>query len=96
LIAVAIGMISPGPVVITATFVGTWSPGSGGSRRYRRHLSALLSSDSDSRADFETSPRQQECSRIRQRCLCAAIGTILGERAIGRIAIGDWLTVLLA
>jgi chromate transporter len=56
LVAVAMGMISPGPVVITATFVGYLVAGFWG-----------------------------------------AIGTILGACVLlGRIAIGDWLTVLVA
>ena len=51
LIAVAIGMISPGPVVITATFVGYLVAGFWGSLVLdHRHLPAVVPARADRRA----------------------------------------------
>jgi chromate transporter len=97
LIAVAVGMISPGPVVITATFVGYLVAGFWG---------ALVSTIGIFLPSFifilvvapilarhGANPNVQGFVR---GAYAAAIGTILGACILlGRIAIGDWLTVLI-
>jgi chromate transporter len=98
LVAVAIGMLSPGPVVITATFVGYLVAGFWGS---------LISTVGIFLPSFllilvvapillrhRSSPNVQGFVK---GAFAAAIGTILGATVLlGKIAIGDWLTVLVA
>ena len=98
LIAVAVGMISPGPVVITATFVGYLVAGFWGSLIstvgiflpsfvFILVVAPLL-------ARHGKNPNVQGFVR---GAYGAAIGTILGACILlGRIAIGDWLTALIA
>jgi chromate transporter len=98
LVAVAIGMISPGPVVITATFVGYLVASFWG---------ALVSTVGIFLPSFllvllvapvlvrhRANPNVQGFVK---GAYAAAIGTILGAAVLlGRIAIGDWLTALIA
>ncbi|WP_143199702.1 chromate efflux transporter [Bradyrhizobium sp. NAS80.1] len=95
LIAVAIGMISPGPVVITATFVGYLVAGFWGS---------LISTVGIFLPSFllvlivaPILARHRGNANVQgfvRGAYAAAIGTILGACVLlGKIAIGDWLTV---
>ena len=97
LIAVAVGMISPGPVVITATFVGYLVAGFWGS---------LVSTAGIFFPSFilvlVVAPllaRHRENPNVQgfvHGAYAAAIGTILGACILlGWIAIGDWLTALI-
>jgi chromate transporter len=95
LIAVAIGMISPGPVVITATFVGYLVAGFWGSLVSTigiflpSFLLVLIAAPLLAR--HRGNPNVQGFVK---GAYAAAIGTILGACILlGRIAIGDWLTV---
>src|SRR5438309_7290791 len=98
LVAVAIGMLSPGPVVITATFVGYLVAGFWGSLISTAGLflpSFLLV--------LVVAPmliRHRGNPNVRgfvKGAYAAAIGTILGAAVLlGRIAIGDWLTAMIA
>ena len=97
LIAVAVGMISPGPVVITATFVGYlvagfwWSLVSTVGIFLPSFLLVLVVAPLLAR--HRSNPNIQGFVR---GVYAAAIGTILGASfLLGRIAIGDWLTVLI-
>jgi chromate transporter len=97
LIAVAIGMISPGPVVITATFVGYLVAGFWGSVVSTigiflpSFLLVLIAAPLLAR--HRSNPNVQGFVK---GAYAAAIGTILGACILlGRIAIGDWLTVLI-
>src|SRR2546422_2996280 len=98
LVAVAMGMLSPGPVVITATFVGYLVAGVWGS---------LISTAGIFLPSFLlvllVAPmliRHRENPNVRgfvKGAYAAAIGTILGAAVLlGRIAIGDWLTAMIA
>lgn len=98
LVAVAIGMMSPGPVVITATFVGYLVAGFWGS---------LLSTIGIFLPSFLliliVAPimlKHRKNPNVRgfvKGAFAAAIGTILGASVLlGKIAIGDWLTALIA
>ena len=97
LIAVAIGMISPGPVVITATFVGYLVAGFWGSVVSTigiflpSFLLVLIVAPLLSR--HRGNPNVQGFVK---GAYAAAIGTILGACILlGKIAIGDWLTALI-
>jgi chromate transporter len=97
LIAVAIGMISPGPVVITATFVGYIVAGFWGSLASTvgiflpSFLFVLIAAPLLAR--HRANPNVQGFVK---GAYGAAIGTILGACILlGRIAIGDWLTALI-
>ena len=97
LIAVAIGMISPGPVVITATFVGYLVAGFWGSLVSTigiflpSFLLVLIAAPL--LAWHRDNPNVQGFVK---GAYAAAIGTILGACILlGRIAIGDWLTALI-
>jgi len=98
LVAVAMGMMSPGPVVITATFVGYLVAGFWGSLIATigiflpSFLLVLIVAPVLVR--YRTNPNVQGFIR---GAYAAAIGTILGACVLlGRIAIGDWLTALVA
>lgn len=97
LIAVAIGMISPGPVVITATFVGYLVAGFWGS--FTATIGIFLPSffyiliAAPLLLRHRGNPNVQGFVR---GAYAAAIGTILGACILlSRIAIGDWLTALI-
>jgi chromate transporter len=98
LVAVAIGMISPGPVVITATFVGYLVAGFWGATVATvgiflpSFLFVLIV------APILVRHRAQPDVRgFVKGAYAAAIGTILGAAVLlGRIAIGDWLTAVIA
>jgi chromate transporter len=97
LIAVAVGMISPGPVVITATFVGYLVAGFWGSLASTvgiflpSFLIVLIAAPIVAR--HRANPNLQGFIK---GAYAAAIGTILGACVLlGKIAIGDWLTALI-
>jgi chromate transporter len=96
LIAVAVGMISPGPVVITATFVGYLVAGFWGSLVSTVGIFLpsfiLVLVAAPLLAKYRANPNVQGFVK---GAYAAAIGTILGACILlGRIAIGDWLTLL--
>jgi chromate transporter len=95
LIAVAIGMISPGPVVITATFVGYLVAGFWGSLVstigifFPSFLLILIAAPLLARHRGNANVQG-----FVKGAYAAAIGTILGACVLlGRIAIGDWVTI---
>ena len=97
LIAVAIGMISPGPVVITATFVGYLVAGFWGSEVSTvgiflpSFLLVLIVAPILARHRANTNVQG-----FVKGAYAAAIGTIMGACILlGRVAVGDWLTVLI-
>jgi chromate transporter len=98
LIAVAIGMISPGPVVITATFVGYLVAGFWGAAVSTigiflpSFLFVLIA------APILTRHRAQpDVQGFVKGAYAAAIGTILGASILlAKVAIGDWLTFAVA
>lgn len=97
LIAVAIGMISPGPVVITATFVGYLVAGFWGSLVSTvgiflpSFLLVLIAAPLLARHRSD-----KNVQGFVKGAYAAAIGTILGACVLlGKIAIGDWLTALI-
>ena len=97
LIAVAIGMISPGPVVITATFVGYLVAGFWGSLVSTIGIFLpsfiLVLVAAPILARHRGNPNVQGFVK---GAYAAAIGTILGACILlGQIAIGDWLTILI-
>jgi len=97
LIAVAVGMISPGPVVITATFVGYLVAGFWGSLVSTIGIFLpsfiLVLVAAPLLAKYRANPNVQGFVK---GAYAAAIGTILGACILlGRIAIGDWLTALI-
>jgi chromate transporter len=98
LVAVAVGMVSPGPVVITATFVGYLVAGFWG---------ALTATVGIFLPSFlfvlVVAPLLQRhrgnlaVAGFVKGAYAAAIGTIAGASILlGKIAIGDWLTALIA
>jgi len=98
LVAVAMGMISPGPVVITATFVGYLVAGFWGAVVATigiflpSFLLVLIVAPILMR--YRANPNVQGFIK---GAYAAAIGTILGACVLlGKIAIGDWLTALVA
>jgi chromate transporter len=98
LVAVAMGMISPGPVVITATFVGYLVAGFWGALVATigiflpSFLLVLIVAPILMR--YRANPNVQGFIK---GAYAAAIGTILGACVLlGKIAIGDWLTALVA
>jgi chromate transporter len=107
LVAVAIGMISPGPVVITATFVGYLVAARLGGSLLEGFWGSLVSTIGIFLPSFllilivapilvryRANPNIQGFIK---GAYAAAIGTILGACVLlGRIAIGDWLTALIA
>ena len=97
LIAVAVGMISPGPVVITATFVGYLVAGFWGS--VVSTVGIFFPSFILVLVVAPLLARHRENPNVQgfvHGAYAAAIGTILGACILlGRIAIGDWLTALI-
>ena len=98
LIAVAVGMLSPGPVVITATFVGYLVAGFWGS--LVSTVAIFLPSFMLILVVAPILVRHRGNANVQgfvKGAYAAAIGTILGACVLlGKIAIGDWLTVLIA
>lgn len=97
LVAVAVGMMSPGPVVITATFVGYLVAGFAGALLATvgiflpSFLLVLIVAPLVAR--HRANPNVQGFIK---GAYAAAIGTILGACVLlGRIAIGDWLTIVI-
>jgi chromate transporter len=97
LIAVAVGMISPGPVVITATFVGYLVAGFWGS--LASTVGIFLPSFLIVLVAAPIVARHRTNANLQgfiKGAYAAAIGTILGACfLLGEIAIGDWLTALI-
>jgi chromate transporter len=97
LIAVAVGMISPGPVVITATFVGYLVAGFWGS--LVSTIGIFLPSFLLVLIVAPLLARHRGNANVQgfvKGAYGAAIGTILGACILlGKIAIGDWLTILI-
>jgi chromate transporter len=98
LIAVAIGMISPGPVVITATFLGYLVGGFWGS--LAATIGIFLPSFLLVLIAAPLLARYRKSTYVQgfiKGTYAAAIGTILGACVLlGKIAIGDWLTILIS
>ena len=98
LVAVAMGMLSPGPVVITATFVGYLVAGIWGS--VLSTIGIFLPSFLLVLTVAPMLIRHRENPNIQgfvKGAYAAAIGTIVGAGVLlGRVAIGDWLTALVA
>jgi chromate transporter len=98
LIAVAIGMMSPGPVVITATFVGFLVAGFWGS--LVSTIGIFLPSFLFLLMIAPILQRHRENANAQgfiKGTYGAAIGTILGASVLlGKVAIGDGLTALIA
>jgi chromate transporter len=97
LVAVAIGMLSPGPVVITATFVGYLVAGFWGS--LVSTIGIFLPSFILILVVAPILIRHRANTNVQgfvKGAYAAAIGTIVGASfLLGRIAIGDWLTALI-
>jgi chromate transporter len=96
LVAIAVGMISPGPVVITATFVGYLVAGFWGSLAATVGIFlpsfVLVLVAAPILARHRGNPNVQGFIK---GAYGAAIGTILGACVLlGRMAVGDWFTVL--
>jgi chromate transporter len=97
LVAVAMGMLSPGPVVITATFVGYLVAGFWGS--VVSTIGIFLPSFLLVVIVAPILIRHRENPNIQgfvKGAYAAAIGTIVGAGVLlARIAVGDWLTALI-
>src|SRR5882724_196040 len=107
LVAVAMGMLSPGPVVITATFVGYLVVAERFGSLFAGFWGSLASTVGIFLPSFllvlivapilvrhRANPNVQGFVK---GAYAAAIGTILGACILlGKIAIGDWLTALVA
>ena len=98
LVAVGVGMLTPGPVVITATFVGFLVAGIPGALAATAGIFlpsfVLILIAAPLIARHRRNPNLQGFIK---GTYAAAIGTILGACVLlGRIAIGDWLTALIA
>ena len=107
LVAVAMGMISPGPVVITATFVGYLVAARFGGSLLDGFLGSAVATIGIFLPSFLliliVAPilvRYRQNPNVQgfiKGAYAAAIGTILGACILlGKIAIGDWLTVVVA
>jgi chromate transporter len=107
LVAVAIGMISPGPVVITATFVGYLVAARLSGSLLDGFWGSLVSTVGIFLPSFLliliVAPilvryrANRNVQGFIKGAYAAAIGTILGACVLlGKIAIGDWLTALVA
>jgi chromate transporter len=98
LVAVAVGMLSPGPVVITATFVGFLVAGFWGS--LVSTIGIFLPSFILILVVAPILMRHRANPNVQgfvKGAYGAAIGTILGACVLlGKIAVGDWLTVVIA
>ena len=98
LIAVAVGTLSPGPVVITATFVGYLVAGVWGC--LAATIGIFLPSFLLVLIAAPLLARKRAHRGVQgfvKGAYGAAIGTILGACVLsGRIAIGDWFTVTIA
>jgi len=98
LVAVAVGMVSPGPVVITATFVGYLVAGFWGAAVST--IGIFLPSFLLVLVVAPILMRHRANGNVQgfvKGAYAAAIGTILGAAVLlGKIAIGDWLTALVA
>jgi len=96
LVAVAMGMLSPGPVVITATFVGYLVAGFWGS--FVSTVGIFLPSFLFVLIVAPILIRHRANRDVQgfvKGAYAAAIGTILGASILlGKIAVGDWLTAL--
>ena len=91
-------MLSPGPVVITATFVGYLVAGLWGSIVstlgifFPSFVLVLVAASA-----LRRYRKNRYVQGFVKGAYAAAIGTILGAGALlSRIAIGDWLTILIA
>jgi len=95
MVAVAIGMITSGPVVITATFVGYVVAGVAGS--LVATIGIFLPSFLLVTVVAPQLVRHRENTYVRgfvKAVSAAAVGAILGASAVlARLAIGDWFTV---
>ncbi len=107
LVAVAMGMISPGPVVITATFVGYLVAARLGGSLLEGLWGSAISTVGIFLPSFLliliVAPillRYRQNANVQgfiRGAFAAAIGTILGACILlGKIAIGDWFTGLIA
>jgi chromate transporter len=97
LVAVAVGMLSPGPVVITATFVGYLVAGFWGSLVSTIGIFLpsfiLILVVAPILIKHRGNPNVQGFVK---GAYAAAIGTVVGASfLVGKIAIGDWLTALI-